>query len=172
MQKEIRPVFKEELDFFEMYKVWNYPDTDAPILWAEGIRKYILNGTVIAEAKGGSFYEKAKIVVKDPSLTDIGPIDVEKLLTENRSLLDGLTQRAIARIREVYEEYEGILFNKAYRHGLFRVGCVVCPMSSAWWDSTLILRNAFIAESASQKSPKDVKLLVRYLLRREEILWI
>ena len=107
MQKEIRPVFKEELDFFEMYKVWNYPDTDAPILWAEGIRKYILNGTVIAEAKGGSFYEKAKIVVKDPSLTDIGPIDVEKLLAENRSLLDGLTQRAIARIREVYEEYEG-----------------------------------------------------------------
>ena len=51
IQKEIRPVFKEELDFFEMYRYWNYPDTDAPILWAEGIRKYVLNGTVIAEAK-------------------------------------------------------------------------------------------------------------------------
>ena len=28
----------------------------------------------------------------------------------------------------------GILFNNAYRMGLFRVGCMVCPMSSAWWD--------------------------------------
>lgn len=61
VQKEIRPVFKEELDFFEMYKVWEYPDTDAPLLWAEGIRKYVLNGEVIAEAKGGSFYEKPTI---------------------------------------------------------------------------------------------------------------
>lgn len=65
VQKEIRPVFKEELDFFEMYKVWEYPDTDAPLLWAEGVRKYVLNGEVIAEAKGGSFYEKPKIVIKN-----------------------------------------------------------------------------------------------------------
>ena len=27
-----------------------------------------------------------------------------------------------------------ILFNDAYRIGLFRVGCKVCPMSSGWWD--------------------------------------
>lgn len=30
LQKEIRPVFKEELDFFKMYEHWDYPDTDAP----------------------------------------------------------------------------------------------------------------------------------------------
>jgi phosphoadenosine phosphosulfate reductase len=29
---------------------------------------------------------------------------------------------------------EGILLNKAYRLGLFRVGCMVCPLSSDWWD--------------------------------------
>lgn len=28
LQKEIRPVFKEELDFFKMYEHWDYPDTD------------------------------------------------------------------------------------------------------------------------------------------------
>ena len=28
-----------------------------------------------------------------------------------------------------------ILLNDAYRKGLFRVGCMVCPMSSDWWDS-------------------------------------
>ena len=30
--------------------------------------------------------------------------------------------------------HNDILFNEAYRKGLFRVGCIVCPMSSAWWD--------------------------------------
>lgn len=33
IQKEIRPVFHEELDFFGMDKYWDYPkDTDAPLL--------------------------------------------------------------------------------------------------------------------------------------------
>ena len=36
IQKEIRPVFYEELDFFGMDQFWDYPkDTDAPLLWAE-----------------------------------------------------------------------------------------------------------------------------------------
>ncbi len=34
-----------------------------------------------------------------------------------------------------YMLYYGILLNSAYRKGLFRVGCMVCPMSSDWWDS-------------------------------------
>ena len=42
IQKEIRPVFHEELDFFGMDQYWDYPkDTEAPLLWAEGIG-YIL----------------------------------------------------------------------------------------------------------------------------------
>ena len=80
VQKEIRPVFKEELDFFEMNKVWDYPDTDAPLLWAEGIRKYVLNGEVIAEAKGGSFYEKPKIIVKNNAIKELKPIDISRLI--------------------------------------------------------------------------------------------
>ena len=63
IQKEIRPVFKEELDYFEMYKIWKYPDTKLPLLWAEGIRRYIVNGKLVAEAKGGGFYTKPKIKV-------------------------------------------------------------------------------------------------------------
>lgn len=34
----------------------------------------------------------------------------------------------------IYLLHYGILFNDAYRLGLFRVGCIVCPMSSGWWD--------------------------------------
>ena len=58
LKNEIRPVFKEELDYFGFNEHWTYPDTDAPLLWAEGIRRYILNGTCVAEATGGGFYTK------------------------------------------------------------------------------------------------------------------
>lgn len=34
----------------------------------------------------------------------------------------------------LYLLHRNILINKAYRNGLFRVGCAVCPMSSGWWD--------------------------------------
>ena len=111
VQKEIRPVFKEELDFFGMDKIWDYPDTDKPLLWAEGIRKYVLNGNVIAEAKGGSFYEKPHIAVKDNSVKTLVPVDMELLLKENKSLMDGLVQRAIRFIRDTHDEYE----NKGYK---------------------------------------------------------
>lgn len=105
IQKEIRPVFKEELDFFEMYKYWDYPDTDAPILWAEGIRKYVLNGAVIAEAKGGSYYEKPKIEIKDKSIKKLEAIHLDRLFEENKSIMDGLVQRAINFISATYDEY-------------------------------------------------------------------
>ena len=59
IQKEIRPVFHEELDFFGMDQYWDYPkDTTAPLLWAEGVRRYVLNGVCVAEAQGGGFYTK------------------------------------------------------------------------------------------------------------------
>lgn len=119
VQKEIRPVFKEELDFFEMYKVWEYPDTDAPLLWAEGIRKYVLNGEVIAEAKGGSFYEKPKIVIKNTEVKKLEPIDVKRLTEVNASIMEGLTQRSVQFIRSTYDEYEkqGYKFVAAYSGG-------------------------------------------------------
>lgn len=37
-----------------------------------------------------------------------------------------------------------ILFNDAYRRGLFRVGCTVCPMSSNWWET--IVNDVYPAE--------------------------
>ena len=62
--KEIRPVFKQELDYFGFNEHWKYPDTDAPLLWAEGIRRYIHNGECVAVAKGGGFYSKPGITIR------------------------------------------------------------------------------------------------------------
>lgn len=119
VKKEIRPVFKEELDFFQMNHIWKYPDTDKPLLWAEGIRKYILNGEVIAEGKGGSFYEKPQIIVKNTEVKKLNPINIKKLIDLNSSMMEGLIQRSIHFIRETYEEYskKGYKFVVAYSGG-------------------------------------------------------
>lgn len=107
VQKEIRPVFREELEFFGMSAHWSYPETDAPLLWAEGIRKYVHNGEVIASASGGSFYEKPKITIKNEEIKELSPISIQRLVEVNHSLMTGLVQKSIQFIREVYEEYRG-----------------------------------------------------------------
>ena len=79
LQKEIRPVFKEELDFFKMYEHWDYPDTDAPLLWAEGVRRYVLNGECVAEAKGGGFYTRPTVVCNTDKRLQLQPVDINRL---------------------------------------------------------------------------------------------
>ncbi len=54
--KEVRPVFKEELlllGFNRQYN-WQIPDTDLPLMWAEG-RRYLYHGECIGEAYWGRF---------------------------------------------------------------------------------------------------------------------
>lgn len=104
IEKEIRPVFKEELDYFGFNEHWSYPDTNAPLLWAEGIRRYILNGTCVAEAIGGGFYTKPIIKIYSERLT-LEPIDVDALWKENERLMLGLEKTSMDRIRAIYTEY-------------------------------------------------------------------
>lgn len=106
VQKEIRPVFHEELDFFEMDKYWDYPkDTNAPLLWAEGIRRYVLNGTCVAEAVGGSFYTKPTIKCLTEGRLQLQPVDVDRLYEVNKSLMMNLEQKAIQFIQQQYAIY-------------------------------------------------------------------
>lgn len=116
--KEIRPVFKKELDYFGMDKYWEYPDTDAPLLWAEGIRQYILNGECIAEAKGGGFYTKPNIEVYKENLR-LQPIDIDLLWNQNEAMIKGLEQKAISYIREKYNQFKerGFAFVVAFSGG-------------------------------------------------------
>lgn len=105
--KEIRPVFKEELDYFGLNAIWKYPVfTTSPLLWAEGIRRYILNGEVVAEGVGGGFYTKPTIKIKKgfEKLT-LKPIDINDLWKENECLMLGLEKTAIEFIRKVHEDY-------------------------------------------------------------------
>ncbi len=106
LQKEIRPVFHEELDFFEMDKYWDYPkDSDAPLLWAEGIRNYILNGECVAQAEGGGVYSKPVVIPKTDERLRLEPIDVDRLYEVNKRLLSGLIDRSGDLIRSQYAKY-------------------------------------------------------------------
>lgn len=116
--KEIRPVFKEELDYFGLDAHWTYPDTTAPLLWAEGIRRYIINGEIVAEAIGGGFYTKPTINVKKEGL-NLKPISIDVLWKENERIMLGLEKTAIDFIRKVYEDYikRGMKFVVAFSGG-------------------------------------------------------
>lgn len=118
IEKEIRPVFKEELDYFGFNEHWTYPDTKAPLLWAEGIRRYIHNGECVAEAVGGGFYTKPQIKIYKDSLS-LDPIDVDDLWHENERLMLGLKKTAIDSIRKYYDKYsaEGMEFAVAFSGG-------------------------------------------------------
>lgn len=120
IQKEIRPVFHEELDFFGMDAYWDYPkDTDAPLLWAEGVRRYVLNGTPVAEAQGGGFYTKPVITRLTNERLKLQPVDVDRLYEVNRSLMINLQQKAVHFIQEQHEKYakQGFVFVCAFSGG-------------------------------------------------------
>ena len=118
IQKEIRPVFKEELDYFEFDKYWEYPNTEHPLLWAEGIRRYVLNGKLVAEAKGGGFYSRPQIVVQEKNLR-LAPIDINALWAKNSEYMYGLENTAITFIRDAYTKYakKGFAFVVAFSGG-------------------------------------------------------
>ncbi len=118
IEKEIRPVFKEELDYFGFNGHWTYPNTKAPLLWAEGIRRYIVNGECVAEAVGGGFYTKPTIKIKKENLA-LAPIDIEDLWKENERIMLGLEKTAIDAIRKYYDKYSamGMEFAVAFSGG-------------------------------------------------------
>lgn len=120
LQKEIRPVFHEELDFFGMDAYWDYPrDTSAPLMWAEGIRRYIMNGVCVAEAQGGGFYTRPAIHRLTDERLQLRPIDTQRLYEVNKALMLSMEQRAITFIQEQHAHYaaEGFAFVCAFSGG-------------------------------------------------------
>lgn len=120
IQKEIRPVFHEELDFFGMDNYWDYPkDTDKPLMWAEGIRRYVINGQCVAEAQGGGFYTKPTIKRLTDERLVLTPINTDRLYEINRPLMMSLEQKAIEFIQEQFNKYhrQGFSFICAFSGG-------------------------------------------------------
>ncbi len=103
--KEVRPVYKEELRLlgFDTQYGWYIPDTDAPLMWAEG-RRYIYFGECVAEAVGGGLYENPIIKSVNVNL-QIKPVDVDKMVDRNKYLMTGLEQKTLKSIYNAYKSY-------------------------------------------------------------------
>ncbi len=58
VNREVRPVFFEELDLLGFDKYWKYPRVIEPLLWATAGRRYYYKGELVAEARGGGLYTR------------------------------------------------------------------------------------------------------------------
>jgi phosphoadenosine phosphosulfate reductase len=101
---EIRPVFFEELDLLGFDRHWSYSKVDGPLLWATPGRRYFYRGELVAEARGGGFFEPPEIEFYEKRLR-LQPVDVKTMLAKNYLLLEGLVQQAIEFIWDTYKKY-------------------------------------------------------------------
>lgn len=161
IQKEIRPVFHEELDFFGMDAYWDYPkDTDAPLLWAEGIRKYVMNGVCVAEAQGGSFYTKPVVKRLTEERLQLHPVDVNRLYEINKPLMLSLEQKAINFIQEQHSFFrtKGYAFVCAFSGGKDSLALLdLCAKALAPGDFYVVFSNTGMELSATLQSVELAK---------------
>ena len=161
VQKEIRPVFHEELDFFGMDAYWDYPkDTDAPLMWAEGIRRYVMNGVCVAEAQGGGFYTKPVINRLTEERLQLHPIDTGRLYEVNKALMLSLEQKAVTFIQEQHEHYasEGFSFVCAFSGGKDSlVLLALCAKALAPEDFYVVFSNTGMELSDTLKAVEEAK---------------
>ncbi len=105
LQKELRPVFFEELKFlgFDKNFGWNFPETKEPLCWADG-RKYFYRGECVAETQGGNLFEipTLKNVVENLTLEHV---NIRAMIKKNSSLMNGLVQRTLKEIYAVFNNY-------------------------------------------------------------------
>lgn len=103
-----RPIFWEELDFLGLDKLgWNYPHSDAPLLWACE-RRYFYKGELVLEVTGGDLYDTHSIsLCPNPNL-ELIPIDVEILRSTNEDSIFLLEHEAMEFINSEYRKYKAV----------------------------------------------------------------
>ncbi|QTA78317.1 Phosphoadenosine phosphosulfate reductase domain-containing protein [Desulfonema limicola] len=98
-----RPVFFEELNLLGFNKYWDYPKTDAPLLWSIG-RRYFYKGGCIAEAKGGNIYESPELIVTYKGR--LKPVDVDRMIRKNKESLYVIQNEAIDFVQDTYKKHK------------------------------------------------------------------
>lgn len=104
--KEVRPVFFEELEFLRFDKQfgWLFPQSENPLLWAEG-RRYFYKSEYVGEAVGGGLYSMPTLKNVIPNLV-LEPVDIDVMVAKNEGLLNGLIQKTLKNIYNMYEDYK------------------------------------------------------------------
>lgn len=104
--KEVRPVFKEELRLLGFDKQFNWiiPDTELPLMWAEG-RRYIYRGELVGEAKGGGLYDNPKLISIKNNF-NIEPVNIALMINKNEELMNGFIQKTLKFIYSTYIKFQ------------------------------------------------------------------
>lgn len=106
LQKELRPVFFEELKFLGLENFgWHFPESKEPLCWAEG-RRYFYRGECVAETQGGNLFEMPALKNVMENLT-LNPVDIRAMVKKNSDLMNGLIQRTLKEIYAVFKNYSG-----------------------------------------------------------------
>lgn len=117
--KEVRPVFAEELRFlgFDRDYGWRFPDCEGPLLWAEA-RRYFYFGELVGEASGGGLFDMPTLKNVVPNL-EIKPVDINRMLSKNESIMNGLVQKTLKTTYKTYVDYKEkvSMFYVAYSGG-------------------------------------------------------
>lgn len=98
-----RPVFFEELDLLGFDKHWEYPKSEAPLLWSVG-RRYYYHGKLVAEAKGGDIYEAPELEIHHHGRLE--PIDIDLVIEKNKDAIFKLENEAMDFVEHIHKVYK------------------------------------------------------------------
>lgn len=102
-----RPVYLQELQILETQKKYKLPKTDKPICWNIDAR-YYYKGQPFFERRGAGIYSKPIVVYNDSfTFTTLEPVDIDKLLENNREAIETVENEAMDFILGCYDAYKG-----------------------------------------------------------------
>lgn len=137
--------FKEAKCHMDMEESWNeFGPPASKLRWCCSVRKSVPTLMLLSELTG----KDTKAVVFDgvraeeslrrSKYTEVGE-GVKNIQQVNCHAILKWSSAEIF----VYALKKNVLLNNAYRHGIYRVGCKVCPMSAKWQDSLISFNYSF-----------------------------
>lgn len=107
-----RPVFWEELDFLGLDKLgWEYPHSEAPLLWACE-RRYFYKGELVMEVRGGNLFDLPETLPLKKGIS-LKPVNMETLKEINEDSLFLLEHEALDFINQVFHAHQPRIDNKS-----------------------------------------------------------
>jgi len=135
----LRPVFREELELFNLTEYWDVSKTDNPLLWYNTRSKYYYyRGNKVARQRGGNVREPPTIEVYEKELYLDGK-DIDRDVERNKELLLEMEDEAVEFIRDISEDYD-----------------IVISAFSGGKDSMVSL---YLTVLALENSSKDIQVL-------------
>ena len=102
-----RPVFLQELQILEIQNKYKLPKTDKPICWNIETR-YYYKGQQLFERRGAGIYSKPTVIYNEGfTFTTLEPVDMDKLLENNKEAIATVENEAMDFILGCYDVYKG-----------------------------------------------------------------